>query len=82
MTGVFGDRRDMALATLFTGLAAAAYSLYPLTNHGPNRIFLQTALDRDMPFVPIMVVPYVSLIPLIGVAALVALRAGWLNLQR
>jgi membrane-associated phospholipid phosphatase len=79
--GIFGGRRDFALATLFTGLAVAAYFLYPLTNHGPNRIFLQTALDRHMPLVPVMVVPYVSLIPLIGVAALVAFRGGWRNLQ-
>lgn len=81
MAGRFGDRRDIAFAALYCGLAVAAYFLYPLTNHGPNRIFLETALDRGMPLVPVMVVPYVSLIPLIGVAALVALRGGWRNLQ-
>jgi membrane-associated phospholipid phosphatase len=81
MTGRLGSRRDAAFAALFTGLAVAAYFLYPLTNHGPNRIFLQTALDRAMPLVPIMVVPYISLIPLIGLAGLVVVRMGWRNLQ-
>src|SRR5690242_1001729 len=81
MAGGSGGRRDAAYAALFSALAVAAYFLYPLTNHGPNRIFLRTALDRAIPLVPIMVVPYVSLIPLIGVAALVALRGGWRKLQ-
>lgn len=81
MAGISRGRRDVAFAALFTGLAVAAYFLYPLTNHGPNRIFLRTALDRHMPLVPIMVIPYVSLIPLIAVAALVAFRGGWRNLQ-
>lgn len=81
MARIFGGRREIAFAALFVGLAAAAYFLYPLTNHGPNRIFLRTALDRHIPLVPIMVIPYVSLIPLIGIAGLVALRGGWRNLQ-
>lgn len=76
-----GGRRDPLFALLFCALAAAAYFLYPLTNHGPNRIFLQTPVDRAMPLVPIMVVPYLSLIPLVAIAALLALRGGWRNLQ-
>jgi membrane-associated phospholipid phosphatase len=62
---------DLALAVLLGAAGFATYLLYPALNHGPNRIFLQTALDRAIPFVPVMVIPYVSLIPLIFVAAVV-----------
>ena len=50
--------------------------IYESLNHGPNRIFLQTALDRALPVVPIFAIPYVSLIPYIGVSlvAFVAFR--------
>lgn len=62
---------DLALSILLVAVGCTTYLLYPLLNHGPNRIFLQTALDRAIPMVPIMVIPYVSLIPLIIVTALV-----------
>lgn len=42
--------------------------IYESLNHGPNRIFLQTPLDRALPVVPIFAIPYVSLIPYIGVS--------------
>ena len=42
--------------------------IYDSLNHGPNRIFLQTPLDRALPVVPIFAIPYVSLIPYIGVS--------------
>jgi membrane-associated phospholipid phosphatase len=80
--GDLGGRREAALAVVFCGLAVAAYFLYPLTNHGPNRIFLQTSWDRAIPVVPVMVIPYLSLIPLLPLAVLVVLRGGWRNVQR
>jgi membrane-associated phospholipid phosphatase len=42
--------------------------IYEPLNHGPNRIFLETPLDRALPVVPIFAIPYVSLIPYIGVS--------------
>ena len=42
--------------------------IYELLNHGPNRIFLQSPLDRALPVVPIFAIPYVSLIPYIVVS--------------
>ena len=42
--------------------------IYDSLNHGPHRIFLETPLDRALPVVPIFAIPYVSLIPSIGVS--------------
>jgi len=39
----------------------------------PNRIFLETPLDRALPVVPIFAIPYLSLIPYIGVSLIVFL---------
>src|ERR1017187_6051215 len=47
--------------------------IYDSLNHGPNRIFLETPLDRALPVVPIFAIPYVSLIPYIGVSLIVFL---------
>jgi membrane-associated phospholipid phosphatase len=44
--------------------------IYEPLNHGPNRIFLETPLDRALPIVPIFAIPYVSLIPYIAVSLL------------
>jgi membrane-associated phospholipid phosphatase len=44
--------------------------IYDQLNHGPNRIFLETPLDRALPVVPIFAIPYVSLIPYIGISLL------------
>lgn len=72
MTGTFSARRRDVLLTLLLGaVSAAACLLYPVLNHGPARIFLRTPLDRVIPLVPVMVIPYLSLIPLIILAAVV-----------
>jgi membrane-associated phospholipid phosphatase len=42
--------------------------IYDGLNHGPNRIFLETPLDRALPVVPIFAIPYISLIPYIGIS--------------
>jgi membrane-associated phospholipid phosphatase len=42
--------------------------IYDWLNHGPNRIFLESPLDRALPIVPIFAIPYVSLIPYIAVS--------------
>jgi len=47
--------------------------IYDSLNHGPNRIFLETPLDRALPVVPIFAIAYVSLIPYIGVSLVVFL---------
>jgi membrane-associated phospholipid phosphatase len=47
--------------------------IYDLLNHGPSRIFLRTPLDDALPVVPVFAVPYVSLIPFIGVSLLLML---------
>jgi membrane-associated phospholipid phosphatase len=75
--GILGERWKVAVATLV--LLAAWYGmslLYTPLNHGPNRIFLRTPLDRSIPVVPIFVIPYVSLTPYIAatMALLLLLR--------
>lgn len=64
-------RQDVLLALLLGAVGIAAYLIYPVLNHGPARIFLRTPLDRSIPLVPVMVIPYLSLIPLIIAAAVV-----------
>ncbi|MGA7989084.1 MAG: phosphatase PAP2 family protein [Candidatus Dormiibacterota bacterium] len=44
--------------------------IYDGLNHGPNRLFLESPLDRALPVVPIFAIPYISLIPYIGVSLL------------
>src|ERR1700683_4075006 len=44
--------------------------IYDQLNHGPNRIFLETPLDRALPAVPIFADPYVCLPPYIGISFL------------
>jgi membrane-associated phospholipid phosphatase len=44
--------------------------IYDQLNHGPSRIFLETPFDRALPVVPIFAIPYVSLIPYIGISLL------------
>jgi membrane-associated phospholipid phosphatase len=63
--------RKGVVAALCCAAAAGAYLVYPVLNHGPHRIFLETGVDRAMPLVPAMVVPYVSLVPLVLVVAVV-----------
>ena len=72
MTGIrTAARRDVLLTLLLGTASVAAYLIYPVLNHGPARIFLRTPLDRAMPLVPVMVIPYLSLFPLIAAAAVV-----------
>jgi hypothetical protein len=47
-------RRDVLLALLLGTVSVATYLIYPVLNHGPNKIFLQTPLDRAIPLVPAM----------------------------
>ena len=64
-------RRDVLLTPLLGAVSTAAYLIYPVLNHGPAKIFLRTPLDHMIPLVPVMVIPYLSLIPLIILAAVV-----------
>jgi membrane-associated phospholipid phosphatase len=64
-------RRDLLLALLLSAVSVATYLIYPVLNHGPDKIFLRTPLDRAIPLVPVMVIPYLSLFPLIGLTAVV-----------
>lgn len=70
------SRRDFLLTVFLGVIAAGTYLIYPVLNHGPNRIFLRTPLDRVIPFAPVMVIPYLSLIPLLIAAAVVFAFAG------
>lgn len=47
--------------------------IYDSLNHGPNRIFLESPLDRALPVIPVFAIPYVSLIPYIGISLVVFL---------
>lgn len=69
--GVFALPRRSAVITLVLVVAVVATNLlYEPLNHGPNRIFLRTPLDTALPVVPLFAIPYVSLIPFIGVSLL------------
>ncbi|MFZ0128220.1 MAG: phosphatase PAP2 family protein [Candidatus Dormiibacterota bacterium] len=69
--GIVAERRSGLIVSLLLIPAILATNLiYDSLNHGPNRIFLETPLDRALPVVPIFAVPYVSLIPYIGVSLL------------
>jgi hypothetical protein len=66
-------RRDVLLTLLLGVVSIVAYLIYPVLNHGPGKIFLRTPLDRAIPLVPVMVIPYLSLIPLIVAAVVFAI---------
>ena len=75
--GIAGQNARGAAVTVMFVLAGYAASLtYPVLNHGPNRLFLRTGLDTALPFVPVFVIPYVSMTPLIAVTtvAFLAMR--------
>lgn len=64
--GVFGTGWINALICLL--LAVAVYftnEIYDLLNHGPAVLNLQTPLDAALPVVPVFVIPYDSLVPLV-----------------
>jgi membrane-associated phospholipid phosphatase len=67
--GIIAERGwGLVLSLLLIPAILGTNLIYDSLNHGPNRIFLQTPLDRALPVVPIFAIPYVSLIPYIGVS--------------
>jgi membrane-associated phospholipid phosphatase len=67
--GIIAERSwGLVLSLLLIPAILGTNLIYESLNHGPNRIFLQTPLDRALPIVPIFAIPYVSLIPYIGVS--------------
>jgi len=69
--GILAERGWRVVVSLLLIVAILGTNLiYDGLNHGPNRIFLRTPLDQALPVVPIFAVPYVSLIPYIGVSLL------------
>ena len=69
--GIVAERGWGLIASLLLIPAILGTNLiYEQLNHGPNRIFLQTPLDRALPVVPVFVIPYVSLIPYIAISLL------------
>jgi membrane-associated phospholipid phosphatase len=72
--GVLAERGWGLIASLLLIPAILATNLiYEALNHGPYRIFLETPLDHALPVVPIFAIPYVSLIPYIGLSLIVFL---------
>jgi membrane-associated phospholipid phosphatase len=72
--GILAERGwGLIVSLLLVPAILATNLIYDALNHGPNRIFLETPLDRALPVVPIFAVPYVSLIPYIGVSLLALL---------
>ncbi len=64
--GVFGIGWKGAAICVALGVADYVTSLgYDVLNHGPYRLFLRSPIDQALPVVPIFVVPYVSLQPVI-----------------
>jgi membrane-associated phospholipid phosphatase len=61
---------SLAFSLLLIPAILGTNLIYDGLNHGPNRIFLESPLDRALPVVPIFTIPYVSLIPYIGVSLL------------
>jgi membrane-associated phospholipid phosphatase len=67
--GITAERGWKLIASLLLIPAILGSNLiYELLNHGPYRIFLRTPLDAALPVVPLFAIPYVSLIPYIGVS--------------
>jgi membrane-associated phospholipid phosphatase len=67
--GILAERGwGLIVSLLLIPAILATNLIYGSLNHGPNRIFLETPLDRALPVVPIFAIPYVSLIPYIGVS--------------
>jgi membrane-associated phospholipid phosphatase len=72
--GILAERGWALIVSLLLIPAILGTNLiYDALNHGPNRVFLESPLDRALPVVPIFAIPYVSLIPYIGVSLLVLL---------
>ena len=72
--GILAERGwALILSLLLIPAILGTNLIYGSLNHGPNRIFMETPVDRALPVVPIFAIPYVSLIPYIGVSLLVFL---------
>jgi membrane-associated phospholipid phosphatase len=72
--GILAERGwALILSLLLIPAILGTNLIYDSLDHGPNRIFLETPVDRALPVVPIFAIPYVSLIPYIGVSLLVFL---------
>jgi membrane-associated phospholipid phosphatase len=69
--GILGEGwRAAAVDVALVAAILGTNTLYGPLNHGPNRIFLHTGLDASIPLVPVFAIPYVSLIPFVGVSLL------------
>jgi membrane-associated phospholipid phosphatase len=67
--GMLAERGwGIAVSLLLIPAILGTNLIYDSLDHGPNRIFLETPLDRALPVVPVFAIPYVSLIPYIGVS--------------
>jgi membrane-associated phospholipid phosphatase len=72
--GILAERGWALIVSLLLIPAILGTNLiYDSLNHGPNRVFLESPLDRALPVVPLFAIPYVSLIPYIGLSLLVFL---------
>jgi membrane-associated phospholipid phosphatase len=72
--GILAERGPRLIVSLLLIPAILGTNLtYDSLNHGPNRIFLETPVDRALPVVPVFAIPYVSLIPYIGVSLIALL---------
>jgi membrane-associated phospholipid phosphatase len=72
--GILAERGWGLIVSLVLIPAILATNLiYEALNHGPYRIFLETPLDRALSVVPIFAIPYVSLIPYIGLSLILFL---------
>jgi len=72
--GILAERGwALAVSLLLIPALLGTNLIYDSLNHGPNRVFLESPVDRALPVVPIFAIPYVSLIPYIGVSLLVFL---------
>ena len=72
--GIFGTGWKNAVISLV--LVAAVYltsQIYAVLNHGPAILNLKTPLDAALPVIPIFVIPYVSLQPIIYFTLIVLL---------
>jgi membrane-associated phospholipid phosphatase len=69
--GIVAERGwELTVSLLLVPAILGTSLIYEPLNHGPNRIFLETPLDRALPVVPIFAIPYLSLIPYIAVSIL------------
>jgi len=72
--GIFGTGWKNAILSLI--LAVAVYftsQIYAVLNHGPAVLNLKTPLDAALPVIPIFVIPYNSLQPIIYITLIVLL---------